>query len=677
MKGFEQLAYHCIKEAIADGLLVINNQGNVVDVNSRYLSMSGYSKDELTELSLTEIEQAPTGARTFDDYIRIFMRGIDKFESIYRRKDGTLFPVEISLFNNSELADFTFICVRDLSNQKKAETKISIVENIFENSTEAIIVTDDKGNIEIVNDTFCKITGYSHFDVIGKTPAILNSGRQDKAFYQKFWQQLLSVGYWSGEMWNKRKNGEIYPEWLHISSICDEHGEITHFVGQFTDISESKQSEQEQRYRAYHDPLTSLPNRTLLFERLDGLCEQHKNKPLSFAVLFCDLDRFKFINDSLGHHVGDEVLKCVANRIKGKLRARDTVARVGGDEFIIIIEGEKSLQHLDHIAKQVLALFDEPFVLEFGEFYISASIGISVFPQDSSDIRELISFADIAMYQIKSAGGNHYNVFDAKQKEAIKHKIELEKVIHKALQDEQFEVWYQPQINNKTNEVYGVECLLRWIHPEYGHIRPDLFIPIAEENGLIKEIGHFVLKTASKQLRQWRINNVYQGTFAVNVSLRQFERNDLVAQVKDVLTQELIPAEALELEVTETIFSEDNIYHTKALQQIRELGVKVSIDDFGTGYSSLQRLKQLPIDNLKIDKSFIDNLAKSKLDVSIIRALCMLVESFGIDLIAEGVEHEHQAKLLTQLGCYNHQGFLYSKPLPANEFERWLKNRKL
>ena len=673
MKELGKIAYRCAVSAMSEGFFIIDKEDNFVDVNNRYLVMSGYSKQEFLQLKACQIEKLTNGESSYQQLQSLYHRGVDKFESVHRRKDSSLYPVEISFSNDESYPGYTFICVKDLSSAKKAETKINIVENIFENSNEAIVITDSQGNIEIVNDTFCQITGYSHFDVIGKTPAILNSGRQDKHFYQKFWRQLTITGSWSGEIWNKRKNGEVYPEWLNISCIRNDDGEITHYVAQFSDISATKRSEEEQLFRAYHDPLTSLPNRTLLFERLEYLCNKNQSTPIKFAVLFCDLDRFKFINDSLGHYIGDEVLKLVAERIKAKLRTSDTVARVGGDEFIIIIEGDEPLKHIEHIAKQILALFDEPFTLNVGEFFISASIGISIFPDDSCDIRELISFADIAMYQIKSAGGNHYNLFDTKQKEDIKHKIELEAVIHKALQEEQFEVWYQPQINSQTNEVYGVESLLRWNHPDYGFIRPDLFIPIAEETGLIKDIGYYVLKTACKQLRQWQVNNVFSGQMAVNVSLKQFERNDLFAQVQQVLTEEFVSGEYLELEVTESMFSEDNLYHIKMLQKLRTLGIKISIDDFGTGYSSLQRLKQLPIDNLKIDKSFIDNLTNSKSDVSIIKALCMLVETFGIGLIAEGVEIQQQANLLVELGCSNHQGFLYSKALPANDFESWLK----
>jgi len=667
------IAFNIVTDITSDGFWVLDLNGSFVDINQHYIKMSGYRKEDLLKMNINDIDFFSEQYSAQKRILAVVGKSFDNYKSIHRRADGSTFPVEGYLSHQDSKSEYIYVFIRDVSVQQSADIKINIVEQIFNNSIEAIMVTDHFGTIELVNDTFCKITGYSHEEVMGKTPAMLNSGRQDKHFYRKFWQQLTTDGRWIGEIWNKRKNGEVYPEWLTISSVRNNEQEITHFIAQFSDISATKRSEEEKLFHAYHDPLTALPNRTLLFERLENLCEQHKEQPTCFAVLFCDLDRFKFINDSLGHHIGDEVLKRVAQRIQRKLRINDTIARVGGDEFIIVIEGEKPLKNIEHVANQILELFEQPFVLEYGEFYISASIGISTFPQDSTDIRELISFADIAMYQIKVAGGNHYNLFDKRQKDNIKHKIELEKAIHHALKEEQFEVWYQPQINSQTHEVYGIECLVRWIHPEYGLIRPDLFIPIAEDNGLIKDIGYFVLKSACKQLRKWRLSNTFTGIMAINISLKQFERNDLVSQVKTVLAEELIPGDTIELEVTESLFSEDNLYHVAVLEEIRNLGVKISIDDFGTGYSSLQRLKQLPIDNLKIDKCFVDNITTSKQDVSIITALSMLVKTFGIGVIAEGVEQLEQAEMLNKLGCANHQGFLYSKPLPADEFEVWLQ----
>jgi diguanylate cyclase (GGDEF)-like protein/PAS domain S-box-containing protein len=534
------------------------------------------------------------------------------------------------------------------------------------------VVTNNQGYIQSVNNSFSNITGYTSEDIIGKTLAVLKSGKQDKYFYKKFWQKLIREGHWQGEIWNRRKNGEIYPEWLNVSSIRDDNEHIINYICQFTDITALKKSEEEKHFHAYHDLLTNLPNRHLLFERLKHLCVLHSESTVHFAVLFCDLDRFKLINDSLSHEVGDELLKSVANRFNEKLRDNDLIARSGGDEFIVVLEGEKALKNLDKICLQILSLFDEPFQTKFGEFKTSISVGVSQFPLDSENIRELISFADVAMLKVKSSGGNNYALFDAREKVSIMRRLELEQEIVHAIENEHFEVWYQPQVNTKTNEVYGVECLLRWIHPEQGIISPCLFIPIAEANGTIKALGDFVLKSACKQLRQWRVNNVFMGVMAINVSIRQFDRNDLLVQVKDILAQEMLPGSAIELEVTESLFSEDNIHLSPTLSDMRKLGIQIAIDDFGTGYSSLQRLRKLPVDNVKIDKCFIDRITRSKEDEAVLKAIILLSKTFKFHLIAEGIEKAEQAEKLNQLGCYNHQGFLYSKPLRAKDFEKWL-----
>ena len=659
-----------LQDETATGILVLDFNGIIFEVNAQYLIMTGFEKDELIGKSFDEIDVlseqkiSPKDTTPFGHY-----------HSELTRKDGTKFPIDVCYFyqttNNVEQF-FLFIKESDVVDMAKK----SIIEQIFDHTNEAIIITNNEGIILTVNKSFVEITGYKEEEVLGKTPAILNSGRQDNSFYKKFWKAIKNQGCWQGEIWNKRKNGEIYPEWLNISSIRDKESNISNYICQFTDITTRKKSEEELHFHAYHDSLTSLPNRNLLFERLKHLCEIHQEKPIFFAVLFCDLDRFKVVNDSLGHDVGDELLKSVANRFDGKLRDNDFIARSGGDEFIVVIEGEKALRNMDKICLQILSLFEKPFQTKYGEFKTSISIGVSQFPADSLDVRELISFADVAMFKVKESGGNHYAFFDNHEKKLIMQRLELENEISQAIEKEQFEVWYQPQVNTQTQEVYGIECLLRWNHPTQGLIPPDLFIPIAEANGAIKELGYFVLRSACHQLRQWRISNVFTGVMAINVSLRQFERNDLLGQLQKTLTDEMLPAESIEIEVTESLFSEGNNYHTPILNAMREMGVKVAIDDFGTGYSSLQRLKTLPIDNVKIDKCFIDNIEDCAEDIAIVMATILLSKTFKVDLIAEGIETQKQADKLSELGCFNQQGYLYSRPLTAHDFELWLADYK-
>lgn len=654
------------------GVVTLDANFIIVDTNKEYLEMCGSSEPDLIGIKIDTFH--PSISEKVSDHINISgAPSFGQLHSALNKKTGEVSPIEVSFFTKQNSLDMEIVLFfKETTYESITKSNINIIEQIFNHTNEAIMVTDHNGYIQTINRGFTDITGYSFEEAFGKTAAILNSGKQDQFFYKKFWHTLKSVGFWEGEIWNKRKNGEIYPEWLSICNIKDKKGAISNYIAQFSDITNRKKSEEELHFHAYHDSLTYLPNRHLLFEQLEHLCTLHKETPVFFAVLFCDLDRFKVINDSLGHEVGDELLKSVANRFNDKLRTNDLIARSGGDEFIVIIEGEKSLSNLDKICVQILSLFDTPFQTKYGEFKLSISIGVSRFPLDSNDIRELISFADVAMFKVKDTGGDNYSFFDSKEKQLIKQRLELESEIYNAISNQQFEVWYQPQINAKTREVYGIECLVRWIHPTQGIIPPNLFIPIAEANGSIKELGYFVLKTACQQLRKWRINNLFTGVMAINISLRQFDRNDLFSQVQKVLTDEMIPGEAVELEVTESLFAENNNHHTPILIALRKLGIKVAIDDFGTGYSSLQRLKTLPIDNVKIDKCFVDNIESCDEDIAIVMALIILAKTFNVSIIAEGIETKEQAEKLCELGCFNQQGFYYSKPLNSADFESWL-----
>ncbi len=662
-----------LKELITEqqsvGTITINDELAIVDTNIHIQNMTKFTGHELLGKHIGEFEPKYLihikKLRNDSDFYHYFTN--------IKCKDGSDLAVEICSFKQKVLGqELSLIVIQDSAHFTESKSMLSVTEQIFRQSSEAIVITSEEGIIRAVNPSFTKITGYTFDEVVGKTPATLQSGKHSKEFYQHFWKELKDKGCWQGEIWNKRKNGEIYPEWLNISCIRNNHGIITNYVAQFTDISARKKTEAEQHFQIYHDTLTNLPNRLLLFERLNHLCSRNEVRPTYFSVLFCDLDRFKVINDSLGHEVGDALLHAVAQRFEAKLRDNDLLARSAGDEFIVVIEGEKALRNIEKICLQIVSLFREPFKTKFGEFNISLSIGASQFPFDSTDVRELISFADAAMQKVKNTGGNHYSLFDSNEKSLLTQRLELEKEISGAIVNNHFEAWYQPQVNAQTGDVYGVECLLRWNHPLKGIIGPDLFIPIAEESGAIKELGYFVLKTACRQLRQWRLNNVFLGVMSINVSLKQFERNDLVSQVRSVLTDEMIPGEAIELEVTESVFSEGNCHYNPVLKELQNLGVKVAIDDFGTGYSSLQRLKNMPIDNVKIDKCFIDKLVVSIKDVAVVQSLILLSKTFGVNLIAEGVETHQQAQKLNTLGCYNQQGYLYSKPLPAREFEKWL-----
>lgn len=657
------------KKKVTPAILILNANGCLIEVNEQYLVMTGFLKEDLLGQTIKKFNVFSAKQINKNSPVPFLYH----YNTNLKHKNGKILAVEVCLFsqqiNNSKW--FTLF-VQAEKKTERMQAKESIVEEVFNRSNEAIIVTDNQGYIENVNRSFSNITGYTKEDVIGKTPTILNSGKQNNLFYKQFWKKLINKGSWQGEIWNKRKNGEIYPQWLNVFSIRDKNEHITHYICQFNDITQRKKSEDELHYQVYHDALTNLPNRRFLFEKLTRLCKLNLQKPVHFSVLFCSLDRFKLVNDLLGHEVGDELLKNIASKFVRKLHDNDIIARSNGDEFIIVIEGKKALKNIDKICLKILSLFEDPFKTKYGEFKASISMGVSKFPLDSMNVRELISFADVAMCKVKASGGSNYELFDAREKNIITQRLELEQEISQAIKDNHFEVWYQPQVNTKTFEVYGVEGLLRWNHPTQGLISPDLFIPIAEANGSIKELGYFVLKTACHQLRQWRTSNLFNGIMAINVSLRQFERNNLPSQIREILIKEMLPGNVIELEVTESIFSEGNTHLSPILSDLRALGIKISIDDFGTGYSSLQRLQKLPIDNVKIDKCFIDNIEHSDSDAAVVEALILISKAFSINLIAEGIETQEQALKLNTLGCHNHQGYLYSKPLRANDFEYWL-----
>lgn len=650
--------------------LTMQSNGIVIEANSYYLKLLEKNKKDVLGKHITEFDFviSEEGTSTFKK------SSYGHYHSQLLNEENT--PIEVIFVHRGKKNEFVTLFVKNLSYLHEAKYKLSFLSKIFSESKEAVMVTDELGHILCVNESYRRITGYSNEESLGQTPALLNSGKQDKTFYRKFWQDLTSKGNWKGEIWNKRKNGEIFPEWVNISSIRDENQKITNYICQFSDITTLKKSAEEKHFLTYYDPLTCLPNRNLLFEKLTDLCKLNTVKSSPFAVVFCDLDRFKLINDTYGHHVGDELLKCIANRFEARLREDDLLARSGDDEFIVIVQGKEALDNLNKICHNILSVFDQPFGTKHGTYDISISLGVSQFPIDSIDVRELISFADIAMYKSKQLGGNQFTIFDGSEKTLVRQQHLLEQDIKVALVKNQFEVWYQPQINSANRAVYGVECLLRWNHPVHGIISPDIFIPILESNGLIKSVGLFVIETACTQIALWNKHNIYNGIAAINVSVRQFEDDKFVEKVACILTEYQVKGASIELEVTESLFSENNHHLIPVLSELRKLGVKIAIDDFGTGYSSLQRLKTLPIDNVKIDKCFVDNIVNSKEDSSIINALILISKTFRLSLVAEGIETQHQADMLNYLGCFNHQGFLYSKPLQVKDFEIWLPNFK-
>ncbi|MDZ4141764.1 MAG: EAL domain-containing protein [Methylotenera sp.] len=548
---------------------------------------------------------------------------------------------------------------------------------VFENTSEGILITDEKAQILHVNRGFTKTTGYALADVVGKTPSILHSGRQSDEFYQTMWKTLRETGCWEGELWNRRKNGDVYPEWLHINAVCDADSKIVNYVGVFSDLGPNKKLQQELHQLAYFDPLTNLPNRRLLFDRLQQAVISSTRNHLHGAILFIDLDHFKTLNDTKGHNYGDLLLHEVAQRLQLCVREGDTVARLGGDEFVIMLEGLHSkitpaASQAEAIANKILTILNQVYSLDKHEYHGSASIGIGLFCGSQTSIEDLLKHADTAMYQAKADGRNTLRFFDPAMQVTLETRSTVESDLRQALAQQQFTLYYQTQVDH-NHRIFGAETLLRWEHPQRGLVSPSEFIPFAEETGLIIPIGDFVLKTACTQLKTWQANAQTRDlTLAVNISVRQFRHPDFVEQVRSMLEQTGANPNKLKLELTESIIISDLADTIVKMLALKTLGVSFSMDDFGTGYSSLTYLKRLPFNQLKIDQSFIRDIATDLNDTAIVKTIIVMATALGLDIVAEGVETEAQLDLLKQYGCPAFQGYLFSKPLPLAEFERLL-----
>ncbi len=566
--------------------------------------------------------------------------------------------------------------VQDITEQKVAEDRLRIAATAFE-THEAILITDKNANIIRVNQAFQDITGYSSEEVLGKNPRILSSGRQDRAFYTNMWQQLLTTGSWTGELWDKRKDGQHYPKWLTITAVKDERGETTDYVAIFSDITSRKQAEEDIHNLAFYDSLTSLPNRRLLLDRFRLALSLSARSRHYGAVLFLDMDRFKTLNDTLGHDYGDLLLIEVAGRLRSCVREADTVARLGGDEFVVLLEevdmiAEEASQKTAQIAEKIRVALTEPYLLKGHEYHSSPSIGVCLYRGNEESVEELLKHADMAMYQAKGAGRNAAHFFDPAMQLAVETRAALEADLRRAVSGKQLRLYYQIQVDNDQRPL-GAEALVRWAHPKRGMVSPAQFIPIAEESSLILDIGHWVLETACQQLEGWSKNELTRElTLAVNVSGQQFRLHDFVERISAVLGAHQVDPGHLKLELTESVVLNDVADVVAKMHALKALGVKLSMDDFGTGYSSLSYLKLLPLDQIKIDQSFVRDIATDPNDAVMVQTIIDMAQNFRLNVIAEGVETEAQLGFLKQNGCMAYQGYLFSKPVPIKEFEALL-----
>ncbi len=567
--------------------------------------------------------------------------------------------------------------VNDITERKRIEDELRIAAIAFE-SQEGMLVTDANGIILRVNQAFTRLTGYSAEEAIGKTPEMLRSGRHDKVFYQELWETIKTQRYWQGEIWNRRKSGKIYAEWLTISAVTAPDGQVTHYVGTFSDITQNSEAEAEIHRLAYYDALTHLPNRRLLQDRLGQALLATQRSGHCGAILYLDLDNFKTLNDTRGHEVGDLLLIEVAQRLQACVRGCDTVARLGGDEFVVLLEDlsgdiEEAAVQSRQLGEKVLETISQPYRLKDGEYHCTTSIGAGLFIDNDTTTEELLKRADLAMYEAKSMGRNSLCFFDPNMQRTLDLRSALVNDLRQACSRQELRLYYQPQIDS-TRGVIGAEALLRWNHPERGLVAPGEFIPLAEETGLILPIGHWVLETACVQIKAWENDPFARDLrLAVNVSARQFRQRDFVAQVRQVLDHTGANPTRLKIELTESMVLDNMSDATAKMRALRTLGVDLSMDDFGTGYSSLSYLKQLPLDQLKIDRSFITHLITDSNDAAIVKAIITLGQTFGLSVIAEGVETVAQQELLQEHGCHLYQGYLFSRPVPLDEFERYLR----
>jgi diguanylate cyclase (GGDEF)-like protein/PAS domain S-box-containing protein len=673
-------------EAIPDAIFLKDGAGRWLVVNEtakglfqlHNIPWQGKNEMELAELHpefraahvacLTDDEAAwGNGALTFFDEVVIDETGL--------RRD---FEVrKMPVFDAQGQRKSLTIIGQDVTQRKFAENELRIAAIAFE-SQEGMMVTDANNIILKVNQAFTHITGYSMEEAVGQTPRLLSSGQHDKAFYADLWESVRRTGHWAGEVYNRRKNGEIYPQHLTITVVKNSKGIASHYVGNIVDITMNKAAAEEIKNLAFYDPLTYLPNRRLLVDRLNQALVASARNGKDGAVLFLDLDHFKTLNDSLGHDVGDLLLQQVAERLTSCVREGDTVARLGGDEYVVLLEDLSedllvAAAQAEEVSEKILAALNRPYQLAEHEYISTPSIGVALFANHNQSQEELLKHADIAMYQAKKAGRNTIRFFDPKMQEVILARVDLERELRKALEKHQLHLYYQIQVN-RAGQAMGAEALIRWIHPERGLVSPFHFIPLAEETGLILPIGQWVLETACAQLKAWRQNQLTsQLTLSINVSAKQFYQADVVARVQDAVKKYAIDPAKLKLELTESMLL-DNVENTiTTMNALKEIGIRFSLDDFGTGYSSLQYLKRLPLYQLKIDQSFVRDIAVDSSDQAIVRTIIAMAHTLNLSVIAEGVETGEQQDLLLSNGCSNYQGYFFGKPVPIEQFDAALK----
>jgi diguanylate cyclase (GGDEF)-like protein/PAS domain S-box-containing protein len=671
-------------EGSGDGVWDWNIQADQVIYSKRWKEMLGYAEEEIgTELSEWSNRVHP------EDMPRVMAAlqpHLDGQTAIYinehrmRCKDGSYkWILDRGRVSARDAAGKPLRVAgthTDITDRKQLEEKQKLSATVFSHAREGIMITDVSGNVIEVNDTFSLITGYSREEIMGQNPRMLKSGRQSPEFYAELWKTLLEKDHWCGEVWNRRKNGEVHAELLTISAVRSSTGQVQNYVALFTDITQMKEHQSELERIAHYDILTNLPNRALLADRLSQCMVQCHRHQQSLAVAFLDLDGFKVVNDAHGHNMGDELLITLSGRMKAALREGDTLARIGGDEFVAVLADLAKDEDCQPVLDRLLKAAADPVTVGEITLQVSASIGVALYPQDNVDTDQLMRHADQAMYLAKQAGKNRYHMFDTVQDEAISIQRESIGNIRSALRRREFVLYYQPKVNMHTGDVIGVEALIRWQHPNLGLLSPAAFLPVMEGHDISLDVGEWVIDTALTQISQWQDMEIHL-PISVNISAHQLQKNDFVTRLAALLaTYPEVDPSSLELEILETSALSDISQVSATMNACRDLGVGFALDDFGTGYSSLTYLRNLPAHLIKIDQSFVRDMLTDADDLAIVEGVIGLAKSFKRDVIAEGVETVEHGTALLQLGCELAQGYGIARPMPASDISVWLGDWK-
>ncbi len=659
-----------------ESMLVADSRRRTTYVNPAFEALTGYAAAEVFGQSCAMLQ----GPGTSPDTLHAMRTALDagrpfQGELLNYRKDGTRFWNELTVVPVFDAVGRLVQFVgtqRDVSARREANDQLMLASRVFEDGSEGFIIADAERRIIKVNPAFTAISGYSEAEALGRNPSMLSSGRHDPAFYRAMWHAVHEHGCWQGEIWNRRKDGEVYPQRLALRRIADDSGQATHYVASFSDITDRKAAEDSIWRLAHYDPLTGLPNRAFLHERAALALERSRLGGETVAVLFIDLDHFKNVNDSLGHRIGDQLLVEVSRRFKSTLREGDTLARIGGDEFVMLLPGA-SAREASHVVRRLLDLASAPFRVEPHELTITPSVGIAMYPFDGGDFDSLATCADVAMYRAKGMGRNTSCFFTAEMQAQCTRALLLDNLLRRAIERDEFSLQYQPQCALRDGALVGVEALLRWDNPELGQVSPMEFIAIAENSGLIIPIGEWVLRTALTRMREWIEDGIAPPVVAVNLSVVQFRQPGFPEHVGRILAECGVEPDRLELELTESVASDDPGGAMALMEALHAQGIGLSIDDFGTGYSSLSYLKRFKVGKLKIDRSFVSSVTDSAADQAIVSAIIRLANGLGMTTIAEGVETPAQMEALRLRGCDEIQGYWLSRPFPPEDLPAYIE----